>query len=275
MTLKNIAMNTYTATTTALLTRCAGMLAAIGLCLSANAQQAELMPLPQALEVTEGESFEVTFRVNPDDQALAVADMHLHFDPAYLEVLSLEVPGTSTFNVIAPAFDNVFGTIDVSGFQLGEEAPQAAFDLVKVTFLALNEVALTQATHPESMFPRTILAFGGLELYAEKAPLDVTIHAANALSTESLDANGIALELWPNPSNGHSFAAFSTTEAGEVTLSLFDLSGKVIAHHFHGTVAPGVEQRVELDIANLQAGVYLCKLSTKYGTVVKRLALTR
>jgi hypothetical protein len=268
------AMNTTRSFNTILPTRLAAVLAAVGISLSANAQQAELLPLPQSLEVIQGESFEISYLVHPAGQPLAVADMHLHFDPAYLEVVSVEV-GASNFNVMTPAFDNAMGTIDVSAFQLGDESPQAGFELVKVTFLALNEVALTQAHHPASIFPRTILAFAGQELDAYAAPLEVTIHASDALSAEQSAALGLSLDLWPNPSNGLSYAAFSTDTGGEVTLTLYDLSGKVIAHHFHGNLAAGVEQRVELDIAALQAGVYLCKLNTRHGTVVRRLALTR
>lgn len=247
----------------------------IGMTHLAQAQQATLIPSPQAVEVTQGDSFEVTYLVNPDDQPLAVVDMHAHFDPTFLEVLDVEVIGGGSFNVQTPTFDNTAGTIDISAFQLGDELPQAGFELVKVTFMGVNETELTQAVHPEDVFPRTILAFAGNELNSYAAPLDVTILPSGALSLTDVDGSGLSLNLWPNPSNGKSFASIGSTDGGEVTLTLFDLTGKVMAQYFHGDLAPGVEQVIEMDLEKMAAGVYLCQLNTLEGTVTKRLALTR
>jgi len=245
------------------------------LSLPANAQEASLAPIPQAVEVMQGDTFEISYQVDPANQPLAVADMHLQFDPEYLEVLDVEALSGSSFNVMMPAFDNGAGRIDISAFQLGEELPQEAFELVKVTFLALNETAFTQAFHPNPAFPRTILAFAGSELESYTPPLDVTIQASDPLSTENMDAAGLSLNLWPNPTHEKGFATMSSVEGGEVTLTLFDLTGKVVAQYFHGDLLPGVEQVVELDLHEFSAGVYLCQLTTTQGTLTKRLALTR
>lgn len=250
-------------------------MAIFGMCRSADAQQAELIPVPQALEVAVGDTFQVNYLVYPVGQPLAVVDMHLNFDPAFLSVLNVVAAGESNFNVLQPIFDNVTGTVDISAFQLGEDFPQEAFELVEVTFLALSEVPLTQAFHPNNVFPRTILAFAGNEVDSYYAPLDVSIHSNDPLSTENMDVSGLVFDLWPNPTSEKGFAMIGSTAGGEVTLSLFDLTGKIVAQYFHGNLLPGMEQVIELDLQEFSAGVYLCQLKTTQGTVSKRLALTR
>jgi hypothetical protein len=247
----------------------------MGLVGTLSAQQATLTPSPQVIEINEGESFEISYIVDPADQALAVVDMHLYFDPAYLEVMSVEVMGGGSFNIQQPTFNNSSGRVDVSAFQLGEDMPQESFELVKITFQALNETDLTQAVHPEDIFPRSILAFAGNELDSYAASLDVTILPSGALSLTDVDASDLSLELWPNPSAGKSLASIGSIEGGEVTLTVFDLTGKAVAQFFHGEMAPGVEQIIEIDMEHMAAGVYLCQLVTTQGKISKRLVITR
>lgn len=243
--------------------------------LTANAQTASVTPQPAAVEVPVGETFEVIMHVDPAGQSLAVADLHLRFNTSYLEVIQVEALSAPGFNVMPASFNNAEGTVDLSAFQLGDVNIAPAFDLLKVTFRALAETELTSVSHPQSIFPRTILAFAGAELSTTTQPVDVVITGAGALSTLDADTNGMSLGVWPNPTNGVSFATFSTRTSGTATVELFDISGKRMATIFHGTTAPGAEQRVEMNLSKLADGLYMCRLITEYGTIVKRLAVNR
>ncbi len=243
--------------------------------LSANAQQASITPQPAAVEVSVGETFEVIMHVDPAGQPLAVADLHLRFNNAYLEVTQVEALSASGFNVMPAMFNNAEGSVDLSAFQLGDVNVVPAFELLKVTFRALAETELTSVSQPQIIFPRSILAFAGAELNTSIQPLNVVITGAGALSTFDAEVNGLSLGVSPNPTDEVSFATFSTEKGGQATVELFDISGKVMATLFHGHIAPGAEQRVQMNVGNLANGFYMCRLITEHGTLVKRLAVSR
>jgi hypothetical protein len=87
--------------------------------------------------------------------------------------------------------------------------------------------------------------------------------------------NALALGVWPNPANDESFVSFSAIYGSEATIQLFDITGKVMATLFHGNITPGAEQRVQINVANLANGLYMCRLFTEHGTIVKKLVVSR
>lgn len=243
--------------------------------MKAIGQQAELTASPELLEVSVDDTFEVTMNVDPDGQPLAVADVHLRFDPAHLEVLEVEALAENGYNVLPALIDNISGVLSINAFQLGDETVLPAFPLIKITMKALAETQGTIVDHPQDVFPRTILAFAGEELNTYAPPFEVVINSTEVLSTIDENVDGLSLSVWPNPTKGLSNAEFIIEKGGSATLEIFDVSGVALKRIFHGTTPSQTHQVFEFDMESMADGIYFLRLMTEHGTIVRRIALTK
>ncbi|NNE69306.1 MAG: DUF11 domain-containing protein [Rhodothermales bacterium] len=90
------------------------------------------------------------------------------------------------------------------------------------------------------------MALAGVTTAAEPVPAEIPIHTR-------LDQN------YPNPFNPRTTIAFALHEAGEVTLTVHDLLGRVVATLASG-VLPAGEHEVAFDAGDLPSGPYLYRL---------------
>ncbi len=87
------------------------------------------------------------------------------------------------------------------------------------------------------------------------------------------------LSVWPNPADGPAGVAFDLSEPGPVTLSVFDLHGRLVATPLEGSLPSGPhsvlwDARRE-DGTDAPPGIYLVVLGTGQGQISGRLVLTR
>lgn len=224
---------------------------------------------PQVVEVTEGESFEVEVVFNTAGESFSVFDLHMLFDPQFLQVVSIENLQGDFFNYIqAPQFNNDLGKIDMAAYQMGKEIPSTDFSVVEITLLALAPVELTEITHPTGVFPETLLAYAGVDMLDEASPLKVTV-LGDALSDEVPEKEAdFGLEIWPNPGSEITQVKFNLPFSDRVQLSIYDVNGKLIQTVFEGEASKDIPYQFEVDLRNLADGTYACRLNsnTKYQT---------
>ncbi|HUV86761.1 MAG TPA: T9SS type A sorting domain-containing protein [bacterium] len=79
---------------------------------------------------------------------------------------------------------------------------------------------------------------------------------------------------FPNPARTTTTIAFTLAEAGDVTLEVFDLSGRKVATVAEGH-RPAGENEAVLDTGNLAAGVYVYRLRAADAVATKRLAVVK
>ncbi|MNY34096.1 hypothetical protein D3C86_1684110 [compost metagenome] len=72
---------------------------------------------------------------------------------------------------------------------------------------------------------------------------------------------GSSIELYPNPTNGSALLTFSTNSDENVSVVLFDISGKQRMILNDGFLAKGTH-RLEADLSKLTAGTYLIKITS-------------
>jgi len=242
-----------------------------------SAQSGEILHNPAQLIVTEGETFEVTVEVHSGAQPISVADFHMEFDPEYLEVLQVSaIQGGLAANSILPVFNNVNGTISMGSFQVGSQAPSGFMEAMQITFMAVQVTPLTSVEHPVNVFPKSILAYAGEDHLGNVGPLDITILPGIVLSDgPELDADLLSLELWPNPTSEQATVTFQTSETGEISLELYDVAGKLVAEIYRGTAASGTLHRFDVNVQQLNNGLYLCSLMSNQGNIVKRLVVSK
>jgi photosystem II stability/assembly factor-like uncharacterized protein len=89
------------------------------------------------------------------------------------------------------------------------------------------------------------------------------------VATEDLKES-IALELFPNPSNGPFTLQFNNPETQELRIELVDVKGRLIKVFADRTFSEGTQQ-LDLVAENLPAGAYFLRISTSKVAVVKRL----
>ncbi len=84
-----------------------------------------------------------------------------------------------------------------------------------------------------------------------------------------------ALEpVFPNPFNSCTHIGFALPEAGEVTMQIVDLQGRVVETLITGQTTAG-RHTVTWNASNVSTGMYICRLSGSAGTVSTKLILTK
>jgi len=73
---------------------------------------------------------------------------------------------------------------------------------------------------------------------------------------------GSNLSSLPNPTKTNSTVSFTVAESGNVTLKVFDLSGRNIATIYSGFAEARIPYQFDFDASNLPNGVYLYRLAT-------------
>ena len=106
-----------------------------------------------------------------------------------------------------------------------------------------------------------------------------TIHTygLHILDAESRPAMPERLELhaaYPNPFNSSTTISFSLPVAEHITLSVFDLQGRVVRTLADSRQSAGIH-RVTFDGEDLASGLYFCRLTTSHTRATQKLILLR
>lgn len=79
---------------------------------------------------------------------------------------------------------------------------------------------------------------------------------------------------YPNPFNGQTNISFSLNETEEITLEIYDLSGKKIYELLNKTLSEG-KYSIKFDSNNLSSGIYFYKLSNLRNSISKKMILIK
>ncbi|MEM9050735.1 MAG: T9SS type A sorting domain-containing protein [Bacteroidota bacterium] len=243
----------------------AGALLSFLLVNTVSAQQASFLFSPASVEVLEGASFETQVLIETGDVPFTVFDLHLAFDSEYLQVMEIEILDGNSFNYHVPAeFSNANGRIDAAAFKMNPEIASGTMAIANVTFMALTPTELTQVKHLENTFPRSIIAYGGESVTGNLGGLDVTV-LGNALSDGIQNDENGSFKVWPNPAKDIAQISFELENSEQVSLEIYSLEGKLIQSIFSGNVIGKTSYQYEIDISNLAAGNYNCRLLDEKG----------
>jgi CubicO group peptidase (beta-lactamase class C family) len=100
----------------------------------------------------------------------------------------------------------------------------------------------------------------------------------NYLSTEkeiTLPTIKTTLNQFPNPATNEISIVFNTKKPGKVTLSVYDINGRLITVLFEGIVEKDVPQRKEFKTNHLPAGMYFSRLQSEEGIIQKKFTIAR
>lgn len=99
------------------------------------------------------------------------------------------------------------------------------------------------------------------------------VETAEAETARVIETGISGVNLFPNPATDKLNVAYQIGEAAEVYMTVVDLSGKVISQQ-ESQVEAGAQQ-VELNVSNLNAGIYLLQIVTKDSRVMKKFVIAQ
>lgn len=100
---------------------------------------------------------------------------------------------------------------------------------------------------------------------------------AGGVSNELDDGSPLSFKLtqnYPNPFNPSTKIQFSLAQAGFTTLTVFDMSGRLVSSLVNGYKSVG-SHSVNFDASGLSSGVYIYKLTSDFFTATKKMLLIK
>ena len=76
--------------------------------------------------------------------------------------------------------------------------------------------------------------------------------------------------MFPNPFTTSVTFSLTSPVAGQASIRLYDMSGKMVATVFNGYVQKGISQQINFNGSKLPAGVYISRLQTVSGISEQR-----
>lgn len=110
--------------------------------------------------------------------------------------------------------------------------------------------------------------------YVESMPVEQSVIITHISAETELARNVELHQNHPNPFNPATQITFELAEAGRVTLTVFDVTGRLIATLLDETMHIGTH-RVTFDAGTLSSGIYLYRLKTDYGSVTRKMTLLK
>jgi hypothetical protein len=103
----------------------------------------------------------------------------------------------------------------------------------------------------------------------------------NTKSNDRIDSNNskiintaIEMSNHPNPCSSNTTIKFNVPQDTKVTLSIYDITGKVVATLVNEQRAEGTYEE-SLNVSDLPEGVYYCQLQTTYRSLTKPIIVAR
>lgn len=112
----------------------------------------------------------------------------------------------------------------------------------------------------------------------------VEIDAVGCTSDMSIDANGAVVAMpsnqtqlrsFPSPTSGASNVQFATATAGQASLEVYDLNGKLIHTLIKTETQAGEPYQLYYDASHLPEGIYIYRLTTAQEVVVEKFVVAR
>ena len=91
----------------------------------------------------------------------------------------------------------------------------------------------------------------------------------------SLDTNDIELKVYPNPLSETANISYRLADDAEVTISLFDSTGKQVNNLLEKQAKQAGEHQQKLDASNLPTGIYYLNLQSTQTNLIKKLMIAK
>jgi hypothetical protein len=106
-------------------------------------------------------------------------------------------------------------------------------------------------------------------------PFTVTVSTTAGVNEQLVKNHGYALnQNYPNPFNPSTSISYTLAQAGNVSLRVFDVTGKEVTRLVDG-VQPAGEHKVQFDASRMQSGVYFYTIETSTFKETRKMLLLK
>ncbi len=227
-----------------------------------NAQQGRIIGMPDVLTVHEGQTFDVTFFVDPGSEPVSVVDFVLSYDQKYVEAIQIErLQSPLDMNQISDQINPEEGKVLYGAFKIKQPWPSEPFRFVLVRFKAIHQIKETLLQHNTDVFPYSSMAFSGKSTLASAPPIKLTILPSISTNAESLIAGSIAVTLTQEEENNRVIANFTAKESGKATFDIREIDGDFAVQLLNNNISAGENYQFEIDTSVLLTGKYMIELN--------------
>jgi type IX secretion system substrate protein len=107
--------------------------------------------------------------------------------------------------------------------------------------------------------------------------MNATIWLMEGGTVTSVDNTSVTptkFEIYPNPMFGTGRIKYVLDEAGQVSINMYDVTGKMVKNIFSGEAAQGL-QIIDFNSSDMPSGVYFCRLESDHLTQTQKVIITK
>lgn len=91
---------------------------------------------------------------------------------------------------------------------------------------------------------------------------------------ESVNISTDELSIYPNPSSGNVTINYTSNVAGDISISIFDMNGRLVKEVYRGEHSDETEKIWNAkENSSVQSGKYLCKIATQSKVITKSIVI--
>jgi len=140
----------------------------------------------------------------------------------------------------------------------------------------IAEESLSQYVFTESDLGANTVTYTAIDNSGNEATCTAYVEVSSGtLSSSQADGAVAVMRLAPNPTDSRSFITFRLAHSGQVSLEIYDVSGRLLKRIFEGEVPQGLRSTFEADLSMYSDGLYICRLTTIDGSIQKKLVLNK
>lgn len=228
-------------------------------------------------EVTTGDEFLVDLLIDTKLLDIHSFNFELDYNPRILKFIEADTPYLPNSWQLYFSTDSLgqirYGGMDGSSgeFPLRTDTTKT---ILQFKFKALGETGIAE----------TPIEFGKKYNAGDRLGDDVRVNlingrvyltVVNSTIDETEVPNGFKLyQNYPNPFNPSTNISFTVINPQEVSLDLYDITGRFITNIYKGFTSTG-EYTVQLDASSLNSALYIYKLTTELGVSAKKLTVIK
>jgi hypothetical protein len=170
--------------------------------------------------------------------------------------------------ISAPSLANSFTTLVFS-----DAIPLVAGKIYMVSVGSLSDefsIATSGTSVPQTTFIYGDLGSAGIDWYWAPSTVMVRMNFDPTLNINNVEGGKIPFAMYPNPTNGSVTLDYNTLTTDEITISVLDITGKVVYTKVNNNGIVGGQSEV-LNLSSLGAGAYYVTLSSTEGTTTMKL----
>lgn len=238
----------------------------------AIAIQQRTYSLPQRILVTCTKNNRAVYHYSNDGGAVWDIDFNLGNSNQQVDYTSC-----NTDSLTAGGKDFIAAFVDLNGDSItvrnGELGAMGSFNYKRNSVQSTGSLAPTCAIYKTGIIKNAAIAYSGLGPASVYYNMETLLTGVNPVNGEVPESFKLG-QNYPNPFNPVTNIKFSVPKAGNVSLKVYDISGKLAAELVNSFMNAGVYD-YDFDASGLSSGIYIYRIAADGFTDAKKMILVK